>query len=118
MLARHNSSWFKGEPALTEHAVGKGRVLHWGACFSAAAVSKLLACTGVMDPFRGIIGASEHVELIMREKDGRRFVFALNYKPWKETIRLYKPAKSLETDETCEGDVILPAYGVAVFEIG
>ena len=118
VLARHNSSWFKGEPALTEHAVGKGRVLHWGACFSAAAVSKLLACTGVMDPFRGIIGASEHVELIMREKDGRRFVFALNYKPWKETIRLYKPAKSLETDETCEGDVILPAYGVAVFEIG
>ena len=117
VLARHNTSYFKGEPALTEHPYGAGRVLHWGAGFSVAAVRKLLAYTGVAAPCHDIVNLPENVELVVREKDGKQYLFLLNYKSWEETIRLHKPMKSLLSGHVCEGSLTLPPYGVDVFEI-
>ena len=117
VLACHNTSYFKGQPALTEHPYGAGRVLHWGAGFSVAAVRKLLSYTGVAEPFQDVAQLPENVELVVREKDGKQYLFVLNYKSWTETIRLQKPMKSLLSGEVRQGDVALPAYGVDVFEM-
>ncbi|MBQ7305020.1 MAG: beta-galactosidase trimerization domain-containing protein, partial [Clostridia bacterium] len=117
VLACHNTSYFKGQPALTEHAYGAGRVLHWGAGFSVAAVRKLLAYTGAAEPFRHLMEVPENVELVVREKDGRQYLFVLNYKHWAESVRLNKPMKSLLSGEICQGEVTLPPYGVDVFEV-
>ena len=117
VLASHNTSYFKGEAALTEHPFGAGRVLHLGAAFSVAMVRKLLAYTGVAEPLRQIIEAPETVELILREKAGSKYLFVLNFKPQEAVIRLHRSVQSLLHEGVCEGKMTLPPYGVDVFVI-
>ncbi len=117
VLARHGTSYFMGEAALTEHAFGAGRVLHWGAALSVAAVRRLLAYLGAAEPFREVIDAPETVELVLREKEGRQYLFVLNYKPQEAVLRLRRAVKSLLHSGVCEGEIALQAYGVEVFEV-
>ena len=61
--------------------------------------------------------APADVELVMREKDGRRFLFCLNYLPEQQQIVLKQVSTLLYTGETVTGMVTLPAYGTAVYEL-
>ena len=53
----------------------------------------------------------------MREKAGRRFVFVLNFQQYEQKITLKKASTLLYTGERAEGDVILPPFGTAVYEV-
>ena len=53
----------------------------------------------------------------MREKDGKRYLFALNYLAKEQRITLKQAAKALYTGETLQGEVALPPYGTAVLQI-
>ena len=116
VLARFAGSYFAGAPALTERRVGKGRVLHLGGAFSVPIAKALFAHLGILEPFAAQIAAPETVELVQRKKGGKTWLFALNYQPTAQTIRLAAPMKELLTGETCEGEVSLAAYAVRVFE--
>ena len=61
--------------------------------------------------------APEGVALVQREKQGRRFVFALNYQPEPQTLTLHRPAVLLYSGETHRGPVTLPPFGTAVYEL-
>ncbi len=117
VLVSYKTSYYSGEPCLTEHRVGQGRVLHLGSAFSRNSVNKLFEYTGIIEPFSAYVTAPEGVELVMREKAGRRFVFALNFQPYEQTITLKKPSVLLYTGERAEGDVNLPPFGTAVYEV-
>ena len=117
MLAVYQNSYYGGTAALTENKVGNGRVLHLGSTFSRQNVRRLLEYTGVCEPFSHIIDAPEEVELVMRTKGEKSFLFALNYHPAPVAIELKECVKDLYTDTSAEGKVILPAYGTAVYEI-
>ena len=118
VLDTYKTSYYAGEAWLTEHRLGKGRVLHLGSAFSRDTVRRLFEKTGILEPFSAWITAPEGVELVMREKDGRRFVFALNFQQYEQTITLKAPSVLLYTGERTEGDVILPPFGTAVFALG
>lgn len=81
VLAVYQNSYYAGTAALTENKVGNGRVLHLGSTFSRQNVRRLLEYTGVCEPFSHIIDAPEEVELVMRTKGEKSFLFALNYHP-------------------------------------
>ena len=81
VLARYGSSYYAGQPALTQHSLGKGRVLHLGSAFSQETVRRLLAYTGILEPFQAVLDAPEGVEVVLREKDSRQFLFVLNFQP-------------------------------------
>lgn len=66
---------------------------------------------------KGQLPAPEELELVLREKEGRRFLFALNYRPTAQTLTLHRPATLLYTGETQEGAVTLPPFGTAVYEL-
>lgn len=117
VLAVYQNSYYAGTAALTENKVGNGRVLHLGSTFSRQNVRRLLEYTGVCEPFSHIIDAPEEVELVMRTKGEKSFLFALNYHPAPVAIELKECVKDLYTDTSAEGKVILPAYGTAVYEI-
>jgi len=117
VLDTYKTSYYAGEACLTEHRLGKGRVLHLGSAFSRETVRKLFDYTGIIEPFSAWIAAPEGVELVMREKAGRRFVFALNFQPYEQTITLHAPSVLLYTGERTEGDVTLPPFGTAVYEL-
>lgn len=116
VLARYANSYMQGEAALTERCCEKGRVLHLGSCFDRETVRALFGYFGIIDPLRTEIEAPEEIELVPRERDGRHFVFVLNYSDRPQTILLHKVMTLLYTGEKQDGTVELPPFGTAVYE--
>ena len=117
VLARYQASYYAGEACLTEKQAGKGKTIHLGSAFSRKTVKKLFEHTGILEPFREIVQAPESVELVMREKDGKRWLFVLNYLAQEQTINLNSTVFSLPEQEETVGEITLPPYGVAVFAL-
>lgn len=117
VLARYDNSYYAGEAALTKKAFGKGRAIHLGCAFTRKNVRQLLDYAGVLEPFRNYVEAPADVELVMREKDGRRFLFCLNYLPEQQQIILKRASVLLYTGGSVVGSVRLPAFGTAVYEL-
>ncbi len=117
VLAAYGNGYYKGEAALTRHAYGKGQVLHLGSTFTREGFARILDYAGVLEPFREIVTAPEDVEVVLREKDGQRFLFVLNFMAEERTITLHKPGTLLYTGETVQGEVTLPAFGTAVYRV-
>ena len=115
VLARFASSYYAGEAALTEHRVGDGRVLHLGGALCLESAKMILEHLGLLEPFADIIAAPREAELVMREKDGRRYLFVLNYQPKAISVTLHKPAYSLFENGSVQGETELAPYGVDVF---
>ena len=118
VLARFASSYYAGEAALTEHRLGEGRVLHLGGALSREAAEMILNHLGLLKPFADIVSAPQEIELAMREKNGEKYLFMLNYQPRAMTVTLHEPVQSLFTGETLRGEIELAPYGVEVVKIG
>ena len=116
-MATYGTSYYKGQPALVENKLGKGRVLHWGSVFTKDNALPLLTCAGVKPLLADIAKAPELVELALREKDGQQYLFLLNYQPTEAAVTLEKPATSLYTGETLQGAVTLPPFGTLVLQL-
>ena len=117
VLAAYGNGYYKGEAALTRHAYGKGQVLHLGSTFTREGFKELLAYAGALEPFREIVTAPEDVEVVLREKDGQRFLFVLNFMAEERTITLLRSGTLLYTGGTVQGEVTLPAFGTAVYQV-
>ena len=117
VLARFGTSYYAGEAALTENRFGEGRVLHLGGAFSREAARMILDHLNLLEPFADVVSAPQEVELILREKNGEKFLFALNYQPKKMTIMLHQQMVSLFTGERLQGEVELAPYGVDVYRM-
>lgn len=117
VLARFTGSYYAGEAALTEHAYGKGRVLHLGGTFTVENTRHVLAHLELLEPMRTLVEAPESIELVMRKKDGRRWLFALNYNSFPVSIQLKKPLVSLLTGKESTGNFELAPYGVDVWKV-
>jgi len=118
VLARFGSSYYAGEAALTEHRLGEGRVLHLGGALSREAAEMILDHLGLLKPFADIVSAPQEIELAMREKNGKKYLFMLNYKPRAMSVTLHEPVQSLFTGETLQGEIELASYSVEVVKIG
>lgn len=117
VLAVYANSYYKGKIALAEKRTGKGRTLHLGSAFLRSNVKALLAYTGVLEPFAEIIEAPEGVELIQRTKNGRKYLFVLNFQSDEQRMLLKKEMKRLLKGGTAVGEVKLAAFEVEVFEL-
>lgn len=117
VLARYAAGYYAGAPALVENTVGKGRVLHLGSAFSISNLKLLMCYTGVLSPWEHAVEAPERVELVAREKDGRTFLFLLNYLDKSQPITFNRSVCSLISGETLQGTVALPAFGFEVVEV-
>ena len=117
VLAVYADSYYAGQAALTEHCMGKGRTIHLGSTFTVEMVKKLFEYTGILEPFRDVIEAPESVEIVMRRKDGKRFLFVLNFQSEPVRFRLKRKAVLMYTGERTAGECTLPPYGTAVYQI-
>ena len=117
-VAAYTDSYYKGEAAITRRALGKGAVYHVGAVFTEELTRSLFEKTGVIDPFAEIVEAPEMIQTVVRVRDGRRFLFVLNFAQREESFTLKKEGKNLYEDGvTCTGRQTLPAFGTVVYEI-
>ena len=107
--------YFAGGPALTMHALGKGRCLHLGSTFHRKTVQMLFARLGLHMAFDAWIDAPTQVELVLREIAGRQYLFVLNYLKTEAELYLKVPMKNVLTGTTDESVTTLPPYGAAVY---
>lgn len=117
VLATYTDSYYAGTPALIRNHFGKGEAYYFGGAFAVNTVKKFAEELGVAELYRDYIELPESCELAVREKDGRRFLFVLNYKPCQAQILLKQSAVDLFTGDTVNGNVILATYEAKVYEI-
>ncbi|MCC8168437.1 MAG: beta-galactosidase, partial [Clostridiales bacterium] len=115
VLARYENSYFAGEPAVTEHAYGKGKVIHFGSTFTRESSGWLFNYLGIAEPFADLIDAPAEAEVVLRRKDGKEYLFVLNFQAYEISYTLHKEAVLMYTGEHLTGRQTLGAYGTAVF---
>ena len=57
------------------------------------------------------------LEIVMREKEGKRYMFVLNFRAHDVEFTLRKKARLIYTGEEAEGKQKLSAFETAVYEI-
>lgn len=114
--ARYASDYYAGAGALVSNTYGKGKAYYYGTAFSEDAAEAFLENLGVAAPYAEIMEVPEKCELAVREKNGKEYIFVLNYDKEAAKIRVHKEMKNLLTGEVTQGEAVLKGYGVAVFE--
>ncbi|TLS51555.1 beta-galactosidase [Paenibacillus antri] len=120
VLARYASDYFEGKPALTRRPVGAGAVYYYGSAFEESVAQALTAELGLRSPLLDWFEElPEQVEAGIREDDGGRVAFLLNYGSTPAAIRTKREVRELLTDRLAEAaDAFeLEPYGVALFSL-
>lgn len=117
VVAVYGNSYYAGKTAVTEKKLGRGRAIHFGSTFSRENLNWLFRYLGIKEPFADVIDAPETLEVVMREKEGKNYLFVLNFQADKEEFMLKKRMRMMYTGEEVKGIQSLPAYGTVVYEI-
>lgn len=114
VLGTYSNSYYQGVPALTEHTVGKGRVLYFGGAFTRNTAETFFRKLNVINPYANLLELPEECELSVRIKNGVRYLFILNYSKEAKTIQVKTPLKNLYTGEMLQGEQTLAGYETLV----
>ena len=95
--------------------LGKGEAYYFGAAFTQQAAAEFLRRFGLAEAFSAWLDAPSGCELALRKKDGKRWLFVLNYGSQATEITVKHPLRELFSGETQTGAVTVPKYGVSVF---
>ncbi len=116
-LARFVGGYFEGAPALIRKSYPSGGAAYYlGSGFSEDGAAMLLKKLGFAEPYESLICCPEAVELSVREQDGARWLFLLNYTGQPQEVTLVRPLPSAVTGETLSGVVTLSPYGTLVLK--
>ena len=117
VLAFYGNSYYKGKAAVVEKKLGKGKALHFGSTFSRENLNWLFEYLGIKEPFADLIGAPETLEVVLREKEGKKYLFVLNFQAEETAFVLRKEMQLLYTGGRALGKQVLPGFGTAVYEV-
>ena len=117
VLAKYASNYYKGRPALVENMYGKGKVIHFGGTFTRENVKALMEYTGILEPFSDWVELPEACEISVKAKEGKTYLYVLNYSEGSQEIIMKIPAKDLDTCEEIQGRVDLKAYETKVYQL-
>lgn len=112
-----SGNYYDGKPAMLEHVLGKGRVLYIGGVFTRDLTEAVLEYCGVRNPFADIIQAPADCEIALREKEGLKYLFVLNYMPKPRTVTLKIEGTDVDTGLQATRDVELGAYETKVYRL-
>ena len=115
VLARYASSYYAGTPALIRSRYGKGEAYYFGGAFALDTAKVFLEKLGVGTPYGGVLGLPECCEQAVRETDGRRYFFVLNYAPENAKVEVKKELRELFAGDMVKGEAELGAYEVKIF---
>ena len=114
-----NNDYYDGMPTVTRNAYGKGTAWYIGAegCSSDLLLSfyeDLVAEIGIESCLPGV-ALPYGVTAQVREGEGERFVFVINYKSTPAELVLPEKQYDILAEEYCEGKTVLPPYCVKCF---
>ena len=115
VLGRYENCYYAGAPGLICNALGAGKVYYFGAAFTEETARVFLEKLGAASPYADVLELPRECELAVREKDGRKYYFVLNYKKTPVKIQVKEALVDLYTGETVSGQVELEAFGTKVY---
>lgn len=116
-LAEYTSDYYAGSAALICNDYGKGKALYYGSAFTEEAVRVFLKNLNVISPYKEIIKLPETMEIAVRRKDDKRYLFVLNYSSHADEITFYRPVKDMFTGNDIHGSLTLNGYYTLVVEL-
>ena len=116
-MAVYASSYYEGEPALIRNRFGKGEAYYFGGAFALDTAKLFLERLGVSEPYAAWIKAPECCEIAVRQKEGKRYLFVLNYAHEGVQIELKQPAEELTAGRMENGVQDVEKYGVRVYRL-
>lgn len=117
VVASYTSNYYAGTPAMIRHSYGKGQTYYFGGAFTEKTAEVFLEKLGVLDPYREIVEAPAGCEIAVREKDGTKYLFVLNYGKEPAKVVLKQQAEDLFAGCKAQGVQTVEGYGTRVYEI-
>lgn len=115
VLGRYENCYYAGSPGLICNVLGAGKVYYFGAAFTEETARVFLEKLGAASPYADVLELPRECELAVREKNGRKYYFVLNYKKTPVKIQVKEALVDLYTGETVSGQVELEAFGTKVY---
>jgi beta-galactosidase len=112
VLASYVSDYYTGQPAVTLHRKGQGRVIHFGSFFTAQNVTALLETLEIQDPIVAWAEIPAEVQTVVRSDGSERFCFLLNFTAKSQPVTFREPAFDLLEGQKLTGRAEIPPYGV------
>ena len=107
--------YYAGEPALIKNQFGSGEAYYFGGAFGPDTAELFLRKLGIAEPYGDVLEIPAGAELAVREKDGKQYLFVLNYEAEKITVNVKKTLQEMLAGETVSGEIQLEPYEAKVF---
>jgi len=112
VLASYGSDYYAGQPAVTLHQKGYGRVVHFGSFFTRQNVAALLDVLLIEDPLAGWAEIPSQVQAVVRSNGAERFCFLLNFTNKQQPVIFKEPAFDLLGEQKLQDHAEIPPYDV------
>jgi beta-galactosidase len=116
VLATYVKDFYAGRPAITMNTFGLGKAIYLGTMSHQHFYHDLVVWLRQMCNLHTLLKVPESIEVSMREKEGTRVFFLLNYQNSPVRIQFYKPMHDYLTGNTFSGNYDLPSHGVLVLD--
>ena len=117
MLATFDEGHLRGKPAFTRRAHGKGNSLYLGTRLDDADLAAILDGLSGELGLKAPMDVPPGIEVTLREKGGKSFLFLLNHSAKPVRVPLGKRSgRELLSGKKAKTSWLLPAYDVAVIE--
>lgn len=117
VVAVYANKSYKGKPALTRKKAGKGEAWYYGAAFNLPVIRELIKTLGLSSPLREYLSAPKEVEVAIRQAEGRKYAFLLNYGSQPAAILFRRRVEELLSKRPLDGTFLLEPYGVLILEL-
>jgi beta-galactosidase len=111
-LASYVSDYYAGQPGVTLHQKGAGRIVHFGTFFTPENASTLLDALEIQDPLSAQAEISPAIQATLRSNGEEQFCFLLNFTKKQQAITFREPAFDLLEGQKLNGRIDIPPYGV------
>ena len=113
----YTSDYYAGCGALVENTYGAGKAYYYGSAWNEKSAEIFLEKLGVLSPYKDIVEVPSTCEIAVREKNGIKYLFILNYMTEPAEIVLKKDGTDLYTGKTVSGRFTLEKYGTIVLKL-
>jgi beta-galactosidase len=117
VVASYASDYYAGQPAVTLHQRGQGRVIHFGSFFTPQNATALLDALAIHDPFAAWAEIPADVQAVPRSNGAERFYFLLNFTNRPQPVTFKKSAFDLLDGQRLQGQSEIPPYGVRLVAV-
>ncbi|WP_307345870.1 beta-galactosidase trimerization domain-containing protein [Metabacillus malikii] len=115
IVGTFTNAHFEGKPALVKRNYGKGSSYYFGGVFNLE-LANLLIEELQLNTYQNRFELPEEIELAIRHKDGKDFIFLLNYAHTAQEVVVKKEYKDAITGDHVTGKVTLGPFDVLVLE--